>query len=106
MEIMSILVLGLFAFILVKNIGQYIQNKNSPRLSVHARVVDMRRKTHHHHAGGHHHHSHSYHVTFEVEGGDRMELRVSRGEYGLLAVGDSGTLTFQGTRYLGFERSV
>ena len=46
----------------------------------------------------------SYYVTFEVESGDRMELSVSGSEYGMLAEGDTGTLKFQGTRYLGFER--
>ena len=47
----------------------------------------------------------TYYVTFQVESGDRMELRVSGPEYGMLIEGDHGTLTFQGTRYLGFERS-
>lgn len=46
----------------------------------------------------------SYYITFEVESGDRMELYVSSDEYGLLVIGDYGKLTFQGTRYLGFER--
>ena len=46
----------------------------------------------------------TYHVTFEVESVDRMELKVSRSEYGMLVIGDSGRVSFQGTRYLGFER--
>ena len=44
------------------------------------------------------------HNTFQVESGDRMELPVSGREYGMLAEGDIGKLTFQGTRYLSFER--
>ena len=53
-----------------------------------------------------HHTSHSttYYVTFQVESGDRMELHVTGQEFGLLVEGDQGKLTFQGTRYLGFER--
>ena len=43
-------------------------------------------------------------VTFQVESGDRMELAVSGREYGMLAEGDIGKLTFQGTRYLAFKR--
>ena len=43
-----------------------------------------------------------YYVTFQVESGDRMEFSVSGREYGLLVEGDTGRLTFQGTRYLGF----
>ena len=47
----------------------------------------------------------SYYDTFEVESGSRMELAVSGEEYGMLAEGDRGRLTFQGTRYKGFERA-
>ena len=42
--------------------------------------------------------------TFEVESGDRMELRVPSNEYGYLIVGDQGDLSFQGTRCLSFNR--
>ena len=35
---------------------------------------------------------------------DNMELKVPRSEFGLLVEGDEGVLSFQGTRYLGFER--
>ena len=47
----------------------------------------------------------SYYVTFQVESGDRMEFEVDGSDYGLLMQGDIGKLSFQGTRYLGFERS-
>ena len=103
--IFFILFLVLFFAILAKNISQWLKNENSPRLTVPAKTVDMRRKTHHHHSNGHHHHSYTYHVTFEVESGDRMELKVSRSEYGMLMVGESGKVSFQGTRYLGFVRT-
>ena len=33
-----------------------------------------------------------------------MELLIPREEYGMLVEGDQGSLTFQGTRYLGFQR--
>jgi hypothetical protein len=33
-----------------------------------------------------------------------MELQMQGQESGLLIEGDTGKLTFQGTRYLGFER--
>lgn len=104
MQIFIVIWFVLFTYIIIKNIGQFIENENSPVLTVPALIVDMRRKTHHHHSNGHHHHSHSYHVTFEVENGERMELRVNRNEYNQLNVGDRGMLTYQGTRYKGFER--
>ena len=43
-------------------------------------------------------------LTFQVDSGDRMELHTTGQEYGMLVEGDKGYLTFQGTRYLGFER--
>ena len=42
--------------------------------------------------------------SIEVESGDCVEFLVAGHEYGLLMEGDKGKLSFQGTRYLGFER--
>ena len=94
----------LFFYIIGKGIAQFIENENSPVLTAPATIVDMRRKTPHHHSNGHHHHSHSYHVTFQKESGERLELKVKRYEYNEMAIGDRGILTHQGTRYKGFER--
>lgn len=104
-----VLVIGMFLVFAVKGIAQWNQNNHSPRLTVPAVIVAKRANvTRHHHggAGGHHHHhtSTSYYVTFQFGGGDRMELLVSGSEYGILVEGDQGDLSFQGTRYLGFER--
>ena len=103
------MVLIVFVVTLVRGIGEWRKNNNSPRLTVPAKVVSKRTSVshgHHHSANGHMHTTSStwYYATFEVESGDRMELGVSGSEYGMLAEGDSGKLTFQGTRYLSFER--
>ena len=108
-SIVFIIVIGMFVVTVIKGIGQWNKNNNSPRLTVPATVVAKRTNvSHHNHAGtnGHHHHSTSttYYVTFQVESGDRMELHLSGHEFGMLAEGDKGKLSFQGTRYLGFER--
>ena len=104
-----VLVIGTFIVTAVRGISQWNKNNNSPRLTVPALVVAKRTNvTRHHHGGanGHHHHhtSTTYYVTFQVESGDRMELHVAGNEYGMLVEGDQGNLSFQGTRYLGFER--
>ena len=104
MEIFVVIWVVLFIYIIAKNIDQFIENENSPVLTVSATIVDKRRKPHHHHSNGHHHHSHSYHITFETQDGEILELRVKRYEYNELEVGDRGMLTHQGTRYKGFER--
>lgn len=105
--IMFVMVAGLIVVTVVRGISQWNRNNNSPRLTVPAAVVAKRTNVSHHHNGGaneHHHTSTSYYVTFQVESGDRMELHMAGHEYGMLAEGDRGALTFQGTRYLGFER--
>ena len=89
-----------FISIAIRGITEWSSNNAAPRLSVQATIVAKRSHAHHHKNG----HTHSYHITFEVESGDRMELRVPHNEFGLLVEGDVGTLTFQGTRYLSFER--
>lgn len=99
-------ILGAFIFQIVKGIGEWNKNNHSPQLTVEAEVVSKRTNVTHH-SGTEHtmgHSSTSYYVTFQVESGDRMELHLSGQEYGMLVEGDKGRLTFQGTRYLGFER--
>lgn len=105
--IVFVLVIGTFIVTIVKGVGEWNKNNHSPKLTVSAMVVTKRTNVSHHHGGtnNHHHHSStSYYVTFQVESGDRMEFHVTGQEYGLLVEGDSGKLSFQGTRYLGFER--
>ena len=108
------LVLGLIVMTIVRGLAEWNRNNHSPRLTVYARVVTKRQDVSHHHeavggdiTGAHGYHTSSstaYYATFEVDSGDRMELRVSGKDYGQLAEGDGGHLTFQGTRFLDFTR--
>lgn len=102
------LVLAIIITTLVKNLKQWNKNNNSPRLTVDATVVSKRIAVSHHHNAGELHYMNSathYYVTFQVASGDRMELNVVGNEYGMLVEGDYGMLTFQGTRYLSFQRT-
>ena len=100
-----VMVFGMFVVIAVKGISQWNKNNHSPKLTVPATVVAKRTNvSHHHNHGTGVHYSTTYYVTFQVESGDRMELRMAGHEFGFLIEGDRGNLTFQGTRYLGFER--
>ena len=108
--VMFVLVFGIIIVAMVRGIGEWNKNNHSPKLSVPAKVVSRRTAIshHHHHQGNGMYHTHaatSYFATFQVESGDRMELTVSGSDYGMLVEGDIGKLSFQGTRYLGFERS-
>ena len=109
--IIFLLIASVIVFTAIKGIGQWNKNNHSPKLTVPAKVVTKRTNVSHHRHNhgttGMHHTTHSttYYVTFQVESGDRMELHVAGQEFGLLVEGDEGKLTFQGTRYLGFERA-
>lgn len=105
-----VLVFGMMIVSAVKGISQWNKNNASPKLTVEAELVAKRgHVSRHHHSGGpdragHTTTSTTYYVTFQVPSGDRMEFQVPDREYGLLVEGDKGKLTFQGTRYQGFER--
>ena len=109
--LMFFAVFGLIVFTIARGIKEWNNNNHSPRLTVDATVVAKRANVSHHShhhgttAGVHHSSSPSYYVTFQFESGDRMELHMAGHQYGLLIEGDKGKLTFQGTRYLGFERT-
>lgn len=95
----------------VQGTKQWKKNNASPVLTVEATVVTKRADVqyYHHNTETSMHHTSSntsYYVTFEVASGDRMEFEVSAAEYGMIVEKDRGKLTFQGTRYLGFERSM
>lgn len=95
-------IIGMFVFVIGSGIRQWSKNNQSPRLSVPAEVVTKRTNTR---GGSGDSRAHTtYFATFEVSSGDRMELHVTGQEFGLIAEGDMGILTFQGTRYISFDR--
>ena len=116
--IMTILI-AVFAVLLAGAIGRglyvWMRNNCAPQVTVEARVTAKRMKVSGHggtmmanrvsamntiHSSTYTH----YFVTFELEDGKRLELGVKDPEYGMLSEGDRGRLSYQGTRYLGFER--
>jgi len=101
-SIFPMIVMVPFVIILVRGLREWSRNNASPRLSVPATVVTKRRA--HHHNPSTHTSSTSYYATFQFESGDRLELRLPCRDAGMIAEGNHGTLHFQGTRYLGFDR--
>ena len=105
--IMFVLVIGVFVVSIVRGISEWNKNNHSPRITVPVTVVSKRTHVSRRHHAVNHHHSHTstnYYVTFQLASGDRMEFHIPDTEYGFLVEGDKGNLSFQGTRYLGFER--
>ncbi len=100
--IMFFVIMAMIVITAINGLMRWHHNNQSPKLIVDATVVTKRTKTTH----SQQNHTTWYYVTFEVESGDRMEFKVDGHKYGMLAEGDFGRLSFQGTRYLGFEREV
>ena len=98
--ILFILALCSVTAVAVGNAVEARKNRSWPRLTVPARVTGKRSE-----AGARAKtRQRWYYVTFEVESGDSMELSVRVGDYGALAEGDTGRLTFQGSRFMSFDR--
>ncbi|MBR5004790.1 MAG: DUF2500 domain-containing protein [Erysipelotrichaceae bacterium] len=82
---------------------QWNQHQQSPQCTVYATVASKRTSIIYLSETDHHHISKRYFVSFETANGDQMEFRVAGPEYRMMAEGDEGMLSFQGTLYLEFE---
>lgn len=88
------------------------KNAKAPRITVEAKVITKRADVSHHRHNVSSNEmdnyyttsSTSYFVTFEVESGDRFELSINGSDYGMIVEGDKGKLTFQGTKFISFQR--
>ena len=100
--IFLILFLALSAVIVYcfQQFTQWQRNRTAPRLNVGADVVskrgDSRGNADEPPPNG------AYFVTFEMESGDRMELKLPGRDFRRIAEGDCGRLTFQGSRFIAF----
>lgn len=109
--IIFIVISGIIIFRAFKGISTWNHNNAQPKLNVSAMVVSKRQNisTNVHNNSDNFtqsYNSTTYYVTFEVVSGSRMEFKMSGSEYGLLIEQDKGELSFQGTRYLGFNRTI
>ena len=95
-----------FIVILVRGVSEWNSNNHSPKLGVEATCVSKRTSVTHHSdpVAGDISGAHGYTHSSNTESGDRMEFRISGPQYGKLREGDTGTLSFQGTRFLSFDR--
>ncbi len=95
------LVLMVFAYIIISHIAEWAKNQASEAHMRDVRVVAKRTSVH-----GHSYAHTTYYVTFEfLDDGSRLELRVPDRHFGLMAEGDLGILSYQGTQFNAFERT-
>jgi hypothetical protein len=92
--------LGIFISTFVKRARKERENDAAPRLTTEAAVVAKRTQVQGDHART------TYFATFQFPSGDRLELQIPQDRFGYLVEGDKGRLTFQGTRFLEFERTT
>lgn len=100
--VIFLIVIGTFLYIIIRGLITYFRNNAAERMTETARILTKRTNV----SGGSGNSSAhtTYYITFEFDDGRRSEFEVRAEEYGLLVEGDEGRLTYQGTRYLGFER--
>jgi hypothetical protein len=95
---------GIFIFRLIWN---WSYNISQPRIAAQATVITKRTHFSTNHSSDNFHSSHTtYYITFEFTTGDRKEFPVKENDYGLLREDDSGVLTFQGNKFVGFQRNI
>ncbi len=101
MGIFFVIFVVIFLLGLRKELTKWRYNNQQPVLSITARVVAKRT-----YVSGFKNSSSYYYCTFEVRDSTRHEFCVEGEQYGQLVEGDTGTLTYQGTRYRGFDRQL
>ncbi len=104
--IFAALIFGIVAVSAGKGLLQWSRNNSSPLLSVPARIVSKRSEVRQRPPDDNQvsRSATVYYLTYETEGGIRKEFKVNGDEFGMSAEGDRGLLTYQGTRYYGFQR--
>ena len=100
--IVAAIVVAVFATVIVRGVGQWRRNNASPVVTTMARLVTKRDEVHG--GTGDNGARTAYFATFEMPTGERRELALPAREFGLIADGDTGQLTYQGTRFKGFAR--
>ena len=105
------LIVGVILFALLR--GLYIWNKNnhSPRVTEEAEVYTKRQdfstfmnRDRNIHFGSYRSIYVRYFVVFQTKNSGAVKLKVSSDDFDMLREGEKGLLSFQGTRFLGFEK--
>lgn len=102
--VVFVVIISVFIIGIGGSIKTWSKNNSSPELTIPVNVKTKRTET----RGGTGDSAANtwYYVTFEVQSGDRIELPLRGHEFGQLAEGDQGLLTYQGTRYINFNRKI
>lgn len=98
------IVIGGFAYVLIKGLATWLSNNASEVTQKRCKVVDKRTEVWG--GSGDSSSNTNYYITFEFEDSSRIELHVRDKYFGLVAIGDMGELIYQGTRFKEFNRTI
>jgi hypothetical protein len=104
MGFIIIAISGTFIYVITKGVSTWTSNNAAQLVQANCKVVDKRTEVWG--GSGDSSASTNYYITFEFEDGSRVELPVRSNQFGLIAAGDQGELTYQGTRFKGFNRTI
>lgn len=99
-------IFGFITFTMIKGVKEWSHNNKQPIIPAQATIISKRPSVSSHNHDGHMSNSTTYYVSFEFTNGERIEFNVPGREYGVMAEGDRGTLSFQGSRFIRFERNT
>lgn len=105
---MFCIIIGLSLIIVIR---QWWKNRCSPLIVTQATVIDKRIEEHYIRSkrsagiGYRTRKVRIYYITFNLEGGENIELRTNEIEYSELQYNDYGRLTFKGSKYMEFVKS-
>ena len=103
--VMFCIIIGLSLIIVIR---QWWKNRHSPLIVTQATVIDKRIEEHYirsKRSAGIGYRTRKlliYYITFNLEGGEHIEMRTNESVYSELQNGDYGKLTFKGSKYMGF----
>ncbi len=102
---MGVVFLIVFGVIIYRTINFAIQ-KTKDKENIGAKVINKRENIRRRSTNSRSsmHTSITYYATFELEDNRRVEYTIPSNKIGLIVEGDTGTLTYQGTLFVGFTR--
>lgn len=98
-------------FSLISSISEHNKNRKQPIVPTQAKVISKfqdvtNHLTHSQHNNTMSHTNTNYYIAFEFSNHERVQFKVSKLEFGKIIEGDVGILTFQGSRFISFERNI
>lgn len=99
-----IIVMGGFAYVIIRGLFMWLSNNAAEVTQKKCKVIDKRTEVWG--GSGDSSANTNYYITFELEDSSRIELYVKDKYFGIITIGDTGELTYQGTRFKEFKRTI